>query len=53
MGKSEREQQVPRKDPEADEPASGSASSDGLSPGVWVTGLMVLVVLLLAVFALG
>lgn len=52
MGKSERDQQETREHPEADKPASESASSHGLPPGVWVTGLMVLVVLLLAVFAL-
>ena len=53
MGKSERDQHETRNGPEADEPAPESMSTHGLSPGVWVTGLMVLVVLLLAVFALG
>ena len=53
MGKSERDQHETREQPGADKPAPESVSSHGLSPGVWVTGLIVLVLVLLAVFALG
>jgi len=41
-----------RQDPAADDPVPQPVAAEGLSPGVWVTGLIVLVLLLLAAFAL-
>ncbi len=39
-------------DTAADKPPPEAAATDALPPAVWVTGLIVLVILLLAVFGL-
>lgn len=46
------DQREMREDPADTASAPEAMSTEGLSPGVWVTGLIVLVLLLLAVFAL-
>jgi hypothetical protein len=42
-----------REDPAGPGPAPEAPSGEGLTPGVWVTGLIAVVLLLLAAFALG